>query len=614
MKDRYDEILTDDALAFLADLHVTFDARRRELLSLREQRYAELAAGGTLDFLAETKDVREDDSWRVAEHAPGLVDRRVEITGPTDRKMTINALNSGARVWLADLEDANTPLWENMVEGQLNLRDAIDRSIDFTSPEGKTYALADDVATIVVRPRGWHLPEKHLLVDGERDVRIAHRLRPLLLPLRAEADRRRASARTSTCPRWRATSRPGSGTTSSSTPRTRSGSRRARSARPCSSRPYPAAFEMEEILLRAARALGRSQRRTVGLHVLRHQEVPDPGRGLHAARPQLGDDDRAVHARLHRAAGPHLPQARRARHRRDGGLHPEQGRGDQRRARSRRSATTRPGRPATGSTARGSPTPAWSPCAPRCSTPCSATGPTRSTSTREDVSVSADQLLDVASTPGSVTEAGLRGNISVGIRYLESWLRGSGAVGINNMMEDAATAEISRSQVWQWLHNDAHPRQRPDRDPRPGRAAHRGGDVRDPRPGRRRVRAPAAGTTRARCSPRWRWPRTSRTSSPSRRTSGCRDVTRRRGARPGCASSWAMTPSSPTDARLRTYECDGLAQYQVTPALVVLPRSTRRRSPTSCAPASRTTSRSSPAAPAPACPAARSRTPTGCSS
>jgi malate synthase len=111
MKDRYDEVLTPEALEFLAGLHRAFDARRRELLELRGQRYAELAAGGTMDFLAETKDVREDDTWRVASHAPGLVDRRAEITGPTDRKMTINALNSGAKVWLADLEDANTPLW-----------------------------------------------------------------------------------------------------------------------------------------------------------------------------------------------------------------------------------------------------------------------------------------------------------------------------------------------------------------------------------------------------------------------------------------------------------------------------------------------------------------------
>src|SRR5256714_11346092 len=165
---RYEEILTPPALAFLAGLHRAFDGRRRELLDRRKAREAELVAGATLDFLAETKDVREGD-WRVAPPAPGLVDRRVEITGPTDAKMTINALNSGAKVWLADPEDANTPLWENVIEGQLNLRDAIAGTLSFTSPEGKDYAVGDGpLPTIVVRPRGWHLPEKHLLVDGER--------------------------------------------------------------------------------------------------------------------------------------------------------------------------------------------------------------------------------------------------------------------------------------------------------------------------------------------------------------------------------------------------------------------------------------------------------------
>ncbi|MEY9213350.1 malate synthase [Thermobifida halotolerans] len=167
---RYDEILTDDALALIADLHRRFESRRQELLAARRRRQEEISAGADLDFLAETKAVREDPTWRVAPPAPGIVDRRVEITGPTDRKMTINALNSGARVWLADFEDANTPLWENMIEGQLNLRDALDRTIDFTTPEGRSYALKDDseLATIVVRPRGWHLDEKHILVDGQR--------------------------------------------------------------------------------------------------------------------------------------------------------------------------------------------------------------------------------------------------------------------------------------------------------------------------------------------------------------------------------------------------------------------------------------------------------------
>jgi malate synthase len=156
MHDRYDEVLTPQALALIGILHREFNGRRCELLALRADRAAQRAAGAQLDFLRATRSIREDRSWRVAPPAPGLVDRRVEITGPTDKKMTINALNSGAKVWLADHEDANTPLWENMIQGQLNLRDAIDRKIDYTSPEGKRYELRPDseLATIMLRPDG----------------------------------------------------------------------------------------------------------------------------------------------------------------------------------------------------------------------------------------------------------------------------------------------------------------------------------------------------------------------------------------------------------------------------------------------------------------------------
>src|SRR5580692_11520399 len=168
--DRYDEILTPQAIDLIAALHAELGPRRFEALAARRRRQAELSRGEMLDFLPATADVREDPAWRVAAPAPGLVDRRVEITGPTEKKMTINALNSGANVWLADFEDANTPLWDNMITGQLNLKDALDRTIDFRSPEGKEYALRPDaeLATIVVRPRGWHLDEKHILVDGVR--------------------------------------------------------------------------------------------------------------------------------------------------------------------------------------------------------------------------------------------------------------------------------------------------------------------------------------------------------------------------------------------------------------------------------------------------------------
>src|SRR6185295_177536 len=168
--DRYDEILTPQAIDLIAALHAELGPRRSELLTARRRRQAELSGGAMLDFLPETAEIREDASWRVAAPAPGLVDRRVEITGPTDKKMTINALNSGANVWLADFEDANTPLWDNMITGQLNLKDALDRTIDYTSAEGKDYALrpGNELATIVVRPRGWHLDEKHILIDGVR--------------------------------------------------------------------------------------------------------------------------------------------------------------------------------------------------------------------------------------------------------------------------------------------------------------------------------------------------------------------------------------------------------------------------------------------------------------
>ncbi|NKX52875.1 malate synthase A, partial [Arthrobacter deserti] len=167
---RQEEILTPQALDFVARLHRATHGRRRELLELRETRRRRIARGQDPRFLEETRHIREDESWQVAPIAPGLEDRRVEITGPVDRKMTINALNSGASVWLADMEDSSTPCWGNVINGQLNLRDALDRQIDFTTPAGKEYKLRGetltDLPTIVVRPRGWHLPEKHMLIKG----------------------------------------------------------------------------------------------------------------------------------------------------------------------------------------------------------------------------------------------------------------------------------------------------------------------------------------------------------------------------------------------------------------------------------------------------------------
>jgi malate synthase len=452
MKDRYDEVLTDEALAFLADLHRRFDGRRRELLGLRDRRYAELAAGGTLDFLAETKDVREDDSWRVAEPAAGLVDRRTEITGPTDRKMTINALNSGARVWLADLEDANTPLWDNMISGQLNLRDAIERRIDFTSPEGKSYALAEQVATIVVRPRGWHLPEKHILVDGERTsgsltdfgLYFFHCARKLLdgglgpyfyLPKLESHLEARLWNDVFTHAQDALGIPPGSirATVLIET--------------------YPAAFEMEEILheLREHSAglnAGRwdymfsviKKFRTRGTDFL----LPDRN-SVSMTVPFMRAYTELLVRTCHRRGAHAIGGMAAFIPSRDEAVNKAAF------AKVREDKTREAGDGFDGSWVAH---PAMVGLCTDVFDSVLGDRPNQLDRAREDVHVTAAHLLDVRSTPGAVTEGGLRANISVGVQYLEAWLRGSGAVGINNMMEDAATAEISRSQVWQWLHND----------------------------------------------------------------------------------------------------------------------------------------------------------------
>jgi malate synthase len=449
--ERYDEVLTEPALTFLADLHRTFDARRLKLLAARQDRYQELAGGGTLGFLPQTADIR-DAHWQVPPPAPGLVDRRVEITGPTDAKMTINALNSGARVWLADMEDSSTPAWANVVGGQLNLRDALDRTLDFTSPEGKSYVLGADLATIVVRPRGWHLPEKHIVVDGQpmsgslvdfglyffhcaqRQIDAGRGPYFYLAKLESHLEARL----------WndvfvRAQDRLG----------IPQGTIRATVL----IETYPAAFEMEEILyeLREHSSGLNAGRWDYIFSVIkkfrsrgRDFMLPDRAQ-VTMTVPFMRDYSellvRSCHKRGAHAIGgmaafipskdPELNSAAFAKVEED---------------KTREAAAGFDG--------------SWV-AHPGMVGVCEAAftavlgqRPNQLDKLREDVHVSAEQLLDVAATPGQVTEAGLRNNISVGIQYLASWLQGTGAVAIFNLMEDAATAEISRSQVWQWLHND----------------------------------------------------------------------------------------------------------------------------------------------------------------
>ena len=451
IRERFDEVLTDDALQFLAHLHRNFDARRRELLDLRKQRYQELTGGGTLDFLPETKHIREDDSWRVAEPAPGLVDRRAEITGPTDAKMTINALNSGAKVWLADHEDANTPLWENMVQGQLNLRDAIERKLDFTSPQGKSYTLADDLATIVVRPRGWHLPEKHVLVDDERMSGSLFDFGLYFFHC-ARLQMNRGAGPYFYLPKMESHLEARLWNEVFVEAQDRLGIPQGTIRATVLIETYPAAFEMEEILYEL-------REHSSGLNAGRWDYMFSAIKSFRTRGKDFLLPDRNSVTMTVPFMRAYTELLVRTCHKRGahaiGGMaafipSKDEEVNEQAFAKVRDDKTREAGDGFDGS---------WV-AHPGMVDVCtevfdSVLGdrPNQIDRLREDVDVTAAELLDVASTPGEVTEDGLRSNITVGIQYLESWLRGSGAVGINNLMEDAATAEISRSQVWQWLHN-----------------------------------------------------------------------------------------------------------------------------------------------------------------
>ncbi|HEX6855801.1 MAG TPA: malate synthase A [Streptosporangiaceae bacterium] len=453
--DRYDEILTPDALALVARLQRELGPRRAELLAARDRRQEALSAGGTLEFLAGTQAIRDDPSWRVAPPAPGLVDRRVEITGPTDRKMTINALNSGAKVWLADFEDANTPLWDNMVTGQLNLTDALDRTIDFISDEGKAYQLRpdDELATIVVRPRGWHLDEKHLLIDGQRTsgslfdfgMYFFHCAQRQLdkgkgpyfylakmeshLEARLWNDAFRIAQEALGIPQ---------------------GTIRATVL----IETIPAAFEMEEILYElrehsAGLNAGRwdylfsiiKKFRTRG----RDFVLPERNAVTMTAPMMRAYTDLLVRTCHKRGAHAMGGMAAFIPSRRD----PQVNEVALAKVRDDKTRESRDG--FDGSWV------AHPDLVPICREVFDGVlgdQPNQLGKLREDVSVNPADLLAVAKTPGEITEAGLRNNISVGLQYLANWLAGNGAVAIFNLMEDAATAEISRSQIWQWLHND----------------------------------------------------------------------------------------------------------------------------------------------------------------
>jgi len=453
--DRYDEILTPGALALIAKLQRELGPRRAGLLAARTRRQDELSAGAMLDFLDETGDIRADPSWQVAPPAPGLVDRRVEITGPTDRKMTINALNSGAKVWLADFEDANTPLWDNMVTGQLNLMDALDRKIDFTSDEGKSYQLRPDgeLATIVVRPRGWHLDEKHLLVDGER---VSGSLFDFALYFFHCAGRQLAKGKgpyfylAKTESHLEARLWNDAFLIAQDALGIPQGTIRATVL----IETIPAAFEMQEILYELREhSSGLNAGRWDYLFSIikkfrtRGRDFVLPERNaVTMTAPFMRAYTELLVSTCH-ARGAHAMGGMAAfiPSRRDAAVNATA----LAKVRDDKSRESRDG--FDGSWV------AHPDLVPICREVFDGVlgdRPNQIAVLRDDVSVGASDLLSIAATPGSITEAGLRNNISVGLQYLANWLAGNGAVAIFNLMEDAATAETSRSQVWQWLHND----------------------------------------------------------------------------------------------------------------------------------------------------------------
>ena len=444
-------ILTPDALAFLAGLERALGARREALLARRSERRAALAAGGRLDFLPETSDVRAGD-WRVAGTPSDLLDRRVEITGPAERKMTINALNSGAKVFMADLEDALSPTWANSLGAQQVLLDAVNRSVDFTSPEGKRYELAAETATLVVRPRGWHLAERHVTVDGHQmsaslfdfglflfhagRAAIAGSHGPALGPyvylpkLESHLEARLwndvfvAAQAALGIPR---------------------GTIRATVL----IETIWAAFEMDEILYELREhAAGLNAGRWDYIFSLIKAYRNDPSMILPdraqvtMAVPFMRAYTQLLVKTCHRR-GAHaiggmsafIPNRRK----------PEVT--ERAMAKVREDKTREAGDGFDGTWVAH---PDLVPEAQACFDAVLGDRPNQREKLREDVVASAAALTNVAIAGGAVTDAGVRANVSVGLRYLDAWLAGQGAAAIDDLMEDVATAEISRSQLWQW--------------------------------------------------------------------------------------------------------------------------------------------------------------------
>ncbi|MEU5536164.1 malate synthase A [Streptomyces sp. NPDC020362] len=446
--ERHDEILTPAALDFLGRLTAAFAGRRRDLMRERRRQILRLASGSPLDFPMVTSAVRADPTWRVAPPAPGLTDRRVEITGPPDRRMTVNALSSGARVWMADFEDATAPTWNNVIGGQLNLLDAVRRRIDFTTGDGRRYRLGEQLATIVVRPRGWHLDEEHLEFE---DAPVPAALVDFGLYFFHCAQRQIDAGRGPYfyLPKLENRYEARLWNDVFVTAQELLGIPRGTIRATVLIETITAAFEMEEILYElrehsSGLNAGRWDYLFSLIKTFGHRTdflLPDRAKVTMTAPFMRAYTEllvRTCHRRGAHAVGgmaaqvpsrdPAAHEAALAKVRLDKEREAEAGFDG--------SWVAHPGLVAV------------------CREVFDGVlgeRPHQIDRTRDDVEVTAADLLSVRRGGGPPTPEGVRTNIAVALRYFAAWLRGQGAVALYGLMEDAATAEIARVQIWQWL-------------------------------------------------------------------------------------------------------------------------------------------------------------------
>lgn len=447
-----EQVLTAPALAFVANLHRQFNPTRKALLERRAQRQKEIDAGKLPDFLPETAEVRSGE-WRVASAPADLNDRRVEITGPTERKMMINALNSGAKVFMADFEDALSPTWENVIAGQINCSDSIHRTIEFRNPDGRVYKLNEKTATLLIRPRGWHLLEKHVTVDGEL---ISASLFDFGLYMFRNAKEllARGSGPYFYLPKMESHLEARLWNDVFNATQDALGIPRGSIRATVLIETILAAFEMEEILYElrdhaAGLNAGRWDYIFSTIKKMRNRAdmiLPDRSQ-VTMTVPFMRSYTELLIRTCHKH-GAHAIGGMAAfiPNRRDPVVT------ENALAKVREDKTRESNDGCDGTWVAH---PDLVPVALECFDKVLGERPNQKERLREEVQVRGEELINIKASGGSVTEGGLRLNISVALQYINAWLNGNGAAAINNLMEDAATAEISRSQIWQWIRHGA---------------------------------------------------------------------------------------------------------------------------------------------------------------